>query len=287
MPQAGLRRLIPLRRWSTSTCCRLTTGGRYILLPDGRRVCCWVDQIGPSWRLRIGMVRRAALPLLEQDGELTNLTLPERAGLVETTHVTGFPENLVGVEFNFYGPRVSRVSSYLHERGGGNCPKVGFEHLLAAEPVERLQRFGAIKSMSMRFRPSYRGRAKNADFADAIGTIEAATGAEEGEGDVEVILRTSPGSDVPLLSGRRLAAQAIRLMEREDVVKFSVSGTNMDTGLLEGLNLLDAQLSVQKKIESLGEGGRAVATPAAYNAIEQAHEEIRYAAADAWGLREE
>ena len=182
--------------------------GRYVRLPDDRRICCWVDSLTPPWRLQLGVVRRSALPLLERGGKLSGLQLPDLTGLVETTHIVIFPENLVGVEFNFYGPRVSRLSPYLQERGNGECPIVQFEHLFAAEPAARLQRFGTIKSMALRLRPSPNNRA-DIDFIDAIGPL----GAEVA--DIEVIMRATP--DAPLLSGRGLTSRAIQFLERKDV----------------------------------------------------------------------
>ena len=62
---------------------------------------------------QFGISRRNALPLIEDKGNFTELIIPPTAGVAEITHFVHFVEdNLMGIEFNFYGPRFSRLSFY-------------------------------------------------------------------------------------------------------------------------------------------------------------------------------
>lgn len=78
-------------------------GGRYF--EDAENVyCCWVES--PS-KLKFAVIRRDAFPQLEEKGIVKALNVPATAGLVEQIHVRFFPKNVVGFDFNFYGPRLS------------------------------------------------------------------------------------------------------------------------------------------------------------------------------------
>ena len=50
-------------------------------------------------------VRRAGLPQLERAGNVKDLDIALDEGLLETIHAVFFPENVVGVAYNHYGPR--------------------------------------------------------------------------------------------------------------------------------------------------------------------------------------
>jgi hypothetical protein len=87
-------------------------GGRYVASGDADQ-CAWVDEIGEICKIRFANVRRNALPQAEADGELTDLPLADHAGICEVSHLAIFPDGIVGIEFNFYGPRPSRLAPYL------------------------------------------------------------------------------------------------------------------------------------------------------------------------------
>ena len=107
-----------------------TTAGRYWVANDGKVTTCWIDDIESPQRMRLGNIRRTDLPQMEQGGSLRPLLLPGKAGLAESVHMMFFPGNIVGSDFNFYGPRVSRFSYYLAEKAQGVSPVVFFEPLL-------------------------------------------------------------------------------------------------------------------------------------------------------------
>ena len=89
-----------------------TMQGRYLADEDDA-ITCWVDGPNPRRRFRLGLVRRSGLPMIEEAGNLTDLQIPPNSGLVETIHVVVFPDNIVGSDFNFYGPRMSRVRPWI------------------------------------------------------------------------------------------------------------------------------------------------------------------------------
>jgi hypothetical protein len=102
--------------------------GRYF--QDGERIlCAWIDRATARGQLRFAVIRRDGLPYAEQRGAQTALRLAATAGLVEQSHVVCFPNNIVGCEFNFYGPRLPALARYLTGRGGPKAQQVRFEPL--------------------------------------------------------------------------------------------------------------------------------------------------------------
>ena len=99
-------------------------GERYQPQGDDNVLSSWVDSTANRPRLRLATVRRAGLPLVEAAGALSSLQLAADQGLYEAIHAIFFPNNVVGVEFNFYGPRPSRIPWYLSRVTKGQCPTV-------------------------------------------------------------------------------------------------------------------------------------------------------------------
>jgi hypothetical protein len=83
--------------------------GRYLVDPEGNALCAWVDHLGADPRMRFAQIRRVGLPQIDASGNLSDLNLAGSEGLVEPAHIVFFSHGLVGVEFNFYGPRPSRL----------------------------------------------------------------------------------------------------------------------------------------------------------------------------------
>ena len=97
---------------------------------DESVTCCWVDSTEAPQRLRLGNVRRRYLPRVEEGGVLSDLQIPPSSGIAEEIHVVFFPNNIVGSEFNFYGPRISRLRRYLAAKTANVAVVPYFEPLL-------------------------------------------------------------------------------------------------------------------------------------------------------------
>jgi hypothetical protein len=134
-----------------SLCARSTL----LATSDGNVLCAWIDQSHGCGRMRLAMVPRTGLPLLEEAGSLTPLAIADTAGLYEPIHVCFFSNNVVGVEFNFYGPRPSRISAYLCRIAPSVCPTFELEPLIRRDVLDQLRRLQWLKAMELRARASY------------------------------------------------------------------------------------------------------------------------------------
>lgn len=249
--------------------------GRYWLQPDGNVLCAWVDPKQRHPRMRLATVRRSGLPLLEEAGSLSPLGVAAAAGLYEPIHVMFFPSNVVGVEFNFYGPRPSRIPSYLMRTAGHACPTFSLDALIRQDVMEQLKRLKRLRVLDLKVRASYASAVAEAD-ADLGAALDAAARVGQSE-VVHLVLQPAPHrrnwlTEKALAAVRNLAA---RPDLRENALGFSVRGLDEEHDRIEEIDVLKDELVVTKKVVRLDDRSRAVDDAAAYAAIEEAYTELK------------
>jgi hypothetical protein len=251
-----------------------TTEGRYLELRGGDALCSWVDRTQQPQRLRLATIRRTGLPHLEEAGELSPLEISERTGLYEPIHIVFFPGNIVATEFNFYGPRPSRLGAYLIAKAGAPATMT-VDPLLRGDIADQLNRLQDIRVFDLKVRASYAETLAqlNEDIGRAFDAVARAGAAQE----VQVILRPQPYSRNSLsqrLLGfvRRLASDAT---VRENASRFHIRGFDEGTGRVEEIDVLRDQLIAKRRMVRLSDRTRAIDSTSAYGAIEEAYEELR------------
>src|SRR5205823_14209902 len=128
---------------------RSNTGDRYQELDDNEATCVWPESAGGRVALTIGGVRRSGLPWLEDAGNVLPLSIGDRQGLVEQTHMVFFDDGIIGAEFNFYGPRPKRLIGFLREK----CPDVPpfqLDMLLNFDAAEQVKNLEDIRLIQLR-----------------------------------------------------------------------------------------------------------------------------------------
>lgn len=252
-----------------------TARGRYWQDDDGNAMCCWVDRAEASHRLRFGHIRRSGLPQVERHGTLSPLNISAAAGLVEQVHVVFFPDQIIGSEFNFYGPRIPRLAHYLAAKAGDCCAALAFEPLLRQDVAEQLDHLRDLRLLRLRIRASYAARVAQAD-RDLGSAFAAAQRAGEAE-ELEIVLKSLPHSR-NFLAGHLL--DAIKRLAgladlRTEVSRFDVKGLHAQTGRVEELDILSDQLIAKEQIICQDRRTRALDANSAYAAIERAYLELR------------
>jgi hypothetical protein len=249
--------------------------GRYWDTGDRHDTCCWIDSVIPRGRVRFGNVRRSGLPQVERRGEIESLEIPVAAGLLEKVHVVFFPNQIVGSEFNFYGPRLPRLGRYFAAKASDVCPPVTFEPLLRQDVIEELDRLGDIRLLHLKIHASYASVIAQADqdLGSAFEAAARAGGAEE----LEIILRPRSHSRQPLAN--RLLRTVKRLARyqdlRQETSRFIVKGFDEEAAQIDTVDILKDHLIARKRIILEDERTRALNSESAYAAIEQAYNELR------------
>jgi hypothetical protein len=251
------------------------TGQRYLRLDDDVVTACWVDRDGPEARIRITNVRRRGLPEVDEQGNLTPLAIPGNAGLAEATHVRFFPNNIVGVLFNFYGPRPSRFAYYLAVHASDLCPVARFEPLLRHDVLDRINDLQRITLFRLKIRRGYLAELEraNASLARAFDTLF-----EAGDGESAEIVLQAGRKRRSSLSLADLRRTARRLIGRNDlsegVTRFVVRGQAQGAEKIEEIDVLSDELLLRKTVRLQDERTRAVTPASAYRAIEEAYVQL-------------
>lgn len=249
--------------------------GRYLAADDGNRVCCWVDECSDNGKVRVGTVRRSGLPLVEKSGILTDLPLPMVAGLAEQTHVVFFDGGIIGAEFNFYGPRVSRLAAYFREKAPGVSVPVAFEPLIRRDVTEQLERLSDVRLFQLRIRKSY--AEKIAGIDENLGAAFAAAAKVSDADEIEILLSPPRYSRAGI--GKQLLNTVKRLVSlggiHEQAQKLQIRGFDTKNRQIELVDLLSDKLIVRKEIIRQGSRSRALDSESAYAAIQSAYSEVQ------------
>lgn len=249
--------------------------GRYLALTGGQLATVWIDKTTMPSRLRIANVRRSGLPAVEQAGKLSPLKIPADSGIAEQTHVVFFPDNLVGAEFNFYGPRMSRLAAYMMAKAEALCPELHFEVLLRQDVAQRLKRLEDIRLFDLKIRSSFIDTVTAAD--DDLGSCFKAA-AKAGKADeLQVILRPAPRSKKPLASKLLSAVKGLFKSHelQQEASRFVIRGLDRDTDKVEELDLLNDDLVAKKKVILQDSRFRSVEPQSAFAAIEEAYSDLK------------
>jgi hypothetical protein len=257
-------------------------GGRYVPGDGDTITSCWVDAMAPRARVRLATIRRSGLPQLEDTGNLRPLLIGPREGVAEQIHIVlfrevlgGVPTTIVGSEFNFYGPRISRFAHYLWRHAAGSLPSLTFRPLVRRDASEALSRLTDIRLFRLRITRAYLAEvtSESASLGAAFEAAEAIGEADE----YEILVRPRPRSRGHI--GSAFLSIARRLARRDDIrsgaSSFEVRGRDEVTGHVEALDLLSDKLIAKRQILREDDSGRALNSAAAFAAIEDAYEDLR------------
>lgn len=256
--------------------------GPYLDLADGNALSCWVDEASETGRLRFVRVRRTGLPSLLDRGTLGPLGIAAEAGLAEEIHMVFFGNNIVGSDFNFFGPRASTLAYYFEEKAD---TKVKLEPLLALNAADRVDRLKDVTLFDLRIRPGFVDQVRDMD--DDLGAaFQAASNAGQAF-DVQLVLRPRPHSRAAIgdriLGFVRRAARHPRI--REEATEFKVRGFDSSIGRPSVIDVLSDRLVTQKRMIRQDVRSRAVIAESAYTAIQEAYSELREELAAAISVR--
>lgn len=113
--------------------------GLYETDEEGDSICAFPQlDIEDYPSLRFCRIRRSSFPLIENAGNIRDLVINPEEGLLEPIHVVFFPHNIVGVEYNHFGPRISRLGDYLLSKTTIDYPTVRFEALIRDDVIQQL-----------------------------------------------------------------------------------------------------------------------------------------------------
>lgn len=249
--------------------------GRYKSDGVGSVLCLFVTK--DQWdRVQFSRIRRTQLPLVEEEGRLSELSLPANAGLSEAIQVMFFPHNIAGAVYNHFGPRISRLGRYLREISDNAIPPVVFRPLLNDDASRAIDNLSDLRVLDFDIRPSYKNVVADADksLAQAFCATEELLGSPK---TISLVVKSDPQNARTLLP--KLQGALRRILQRpdlhENVQRLRVTGRGMDTGRVGTVNLLSDHLISKQQIERVSDRNRSLDGRSAFRAISDAYADLR------------
>jgi hypothetical protein len=157
---------------------------------EDRITCAEVVRSKLPPRIKLYAIRRQNLPSRDDGaGVIGELALKESEGLAEAIHLRLYPNSIVAAEFFYYGPRISRLETFLNERCGQD---IVIKQLLRGDAIERALKFHEIRVLRVKIHPSNISKAS----ARELGFDGLMATAKNFDADVyaDVTLRAETGS---------------------------------------------------------------------------------------------
>lgn len=264
-------------------------GPRYLQSHGDVYTCCWILEAGDNARVQLADVRRGGLPEVDNNGVLTPLAIPDTSGLAESTYIRFFPNQIVGIVFNHYGPKIHRFAYYLRARVGHDMPQAfNFEQLVRDDAIDRLNDMRRITEFTLRIRPAFIAELEAQDES-LYRAFQNTHSVGEGK-TIEISIQASRKRNATLGTRVKRIARSIARRARagdDDVEKLVVRGAGLNERKPSTIDLLADDFLVTKQVELLDERTRALSPQSAFAAIQQAYDELRHELEHAAGIAEE
>ena len=247
---------------------------RYLKDEDNVDFCCWTDDFSCPQKVRFYKIRRDVEALIELNGDLSEFTMPDNAGLAECVHLIFFPENIVGIEYNYEGPRIEAISDYLYMKSRKVNPHMPvFEHLLENNVLEKIDKMHILRIFRIKIRPSLFSSLQKANeyFAKSLETTIEFGEAQE----VELILSVGRGKGSLSRKLLDIAKNLFALKDtNNDVLSGEIRGRN-ENGKSEIINLLNAKVVAEATIRNYKNYTTSEKSALIYTAIEKAYTDMQ------------
>lgn len=258
--------------------------GRYLKTDRGYELGAWVDRKKSLARFRLGAIRTGAFPQLEEAGNIEGLAVKKTKGLIESTHVVAFNDNILGVEYNFFGPRSGAIADYLQQRGGESTRKINLLALQREDAKIRIGKLEDVRMIALRARPSFSAILRDVDQLSLADAFDA-TANIGSNSIVEIIVRAAPKQALGASLLKSLKALVGLPATRENALKFLASGESRDTSRIEIVDLLGDDLVTTVTMMREDLNSRAIESRSAYEGIEMAYESVKDQLKQAVGIQ--
>lgn len=231
-----------------------------------------VMERGPSPSVAFVRCREHGLPMLARIVSLEPFDIDDDRQLAELTHAVFFDNQIIGAEYNHYGPGLTAFARYLEDKIPEALPqnnRVKIASLTNDDNLALLRNARAVSSLTIKTGPQIRDALNNGAPSGGGGILRAlASGLRSSQSGFYVRNRNGLNRDevIELIDwafeqGRNLLTAATAVVTLED-------------GTTRPLNLLRSRISIEREMELIGPNARSIAHRsaqaeiiAAYNVI--------------------
>ncbi|MBX0319739.1 hypothetical protein [Shouchella clausii] len=230
---------------------------------------------------RFAISRRSALPELEVEGALKTLSIPANSGLAEITHFIYFKEKkILGVEFNFHGPRATALTNYLEEKSNNFKDRFDFVEIrpiLNQDIDAQLQDVGEVNLFKMEVARNELELLRELD-EDLHSAFEGAAKVSDEFESIEVALikkKYSRGGFRLPFTRKSLKELLSKDDNRQKINSLKVDAESISDGKAKVFDLLEDKMIVSKKIAAQSPISRSVDSKSMFQKIEEAYNELK------------
>lgn len=239
---------------------------------DDRITCAEVVGAKLPPKIKVYGIRRQGLPSRDNGaGKISDLALAANEGLAEAIHLRLYPNSVIAAEFFYYGPRISRVQSFLNERCGQN---IIIRSLIRGDAVERALSMDEMRAIRIKLHPSDETKRK----ASKLGLGGLLDTAKEFDAGVyaDVTLRAEKQDPKFKARVKDLLKRLGKQNPQELFESLEVSGKVNQGDGVETLNLLSDLLVREVSIPRESARTRALDSDAAFRAIHKAYQDVKH-----------
>lgn len=255
-----------------------TRRGQRLMRMDGDRTAtALIDDTSGNPHIRFGHARKNALPeiLDESSGDTSGLNITNDQSLFEQSHIVLFQNGIIGVVFNWYGPRPHQFATFSDWILQDEDHHFFMGRLVDPDVAQRLDDLVSIHDIDLNIDVPYATRLDQ--LAPGIGgALQAAYESQAGQ-SVRLRLHADARSDKSL--PQRFMGGVRDLFgsgEADHFMKsFSVDGYDRNGELISGLNLLNQYLVVHQRVVLQDAQHRILDPNSAYDAIESTYVEYQ------------
>lgn len=253
-------------------------GDRYQTMSDGHVVCGWPRLDIGSLGLRFGLIRREDLPMVEFEGQVSDLQLRQDEGLLEACHARFHRDGIVVSDFNYFGPRLVRVLEYLPAVLGDDIPVCTVRQLLRGDIAKQLDLLAGLTRIRISGRSGANellGRVHKS-LHDAFRSAEIASGSGSAvvvDMTLKVDARTGAVLSKTLMESLREligTPSALSVLQ-----KLEVAGPLAVEGHIMHLDLLEDAMVLARDFPTRTGRSRGIDTAQAYTVLDEAMEFAR------------
>lgn len=239
---------------------------RIVRLDDENSLYAVVDKDRYPMMLQLAVIRFGQLPQRARRGKFMPLQLAADEGLAEISHIVVFKTGVTVAEFNFRGPRLSRLPFYFQSLIPNGTPDFAFDPVWRRDQIEKLNRMRLLRSVQLRF-PA--GLIEQNGLLSQLKNLTQTVGA----GTVEVVFKPERHSRDTLSPGARDVAKELfsNKVFRDSAYNLTVTGYDPAIDSVDVVDLLQGRISERVDVPRLSPTSRAVSSRATYEALTKAY----------------
>ena len=205
-----------------------------------------------------------------------DLNIADEQGLLEAIHVVFFENNIVGADYNHFGPRVSRLPFYMGKKANDEIPnRIRVTNLVRGDPAAVLDTLAGLHLLDLSVIPTHVEvvQQHNRGLGGALAASAEIT--EEPE-VVSLNIKASRNTEPGLLQdiGDALRAMARNEEFRAGAKKLRIQGRRQGQRKIETFDLLKDDITASVQMIRLNPRGRALDPNHAYAQIVAAYKEL-------------